>query len=85
MLEAVRGWQALDPDATQEEETKEGEEANAAPVVDEKDEDEWTEDNINELKNKDIVNLMLAHEQHVSGKLDDEVHSLRKFVVFAEF
>jgi hypothetical protein len=65
VLEAVRGWDGLNPDAKKEESTESGEQANT-PTPKEPEINEWNESAISSLLKEDLVALLLQHDAHVS-------------------
>jgi protein kinase C substrate 80K-H len=83
VLEAVRGWEGLSKNEpaveSSEGETKpEGEVETSQEEQEE--EEKWPEHKIHTLKDRDAVTLLLEHEQHVSGKVGDEVKSVCKWL-----
>ena len=69
VLEAVRGWDGLNPDAVPVEEATEGSE----PVPEEeKVVDPWDDNTISTLVREDHISLLLQHDSHVSQEESTE-------------
>ncbi|CAG8691223.1 10007_t:CDS:10, partial [Acaulospora colombiana] len=65
VLEAVRGWDSLNPDAKKEEPSESGEQA-STPAPQEPETNEWNESTISSLLKEDIVSLLLQHDAHIA-------------------
>ncbi|KDQ06993.1 hypothetical protein BOTBODRAFT_167442 [Botryobasidium botryosum FD-172 SS1] len=80
VLEAVRGWEALsgEADKDKDKEPAAADDSSAKPAEPPVEEEEWTLDQINEIKNKDVVSLLLEHEKHIgsSGITTEQATSL---------
>ncbi|KAG8832269.1 hypothetical protein FRC17_001628 [Serendipita sp. 399] len=80
VLEAVRGWDGINPESAPA--PAEGENVNEAeqpPVV----EDEWNDATISALLNEDTVSLLLKHEAHITDEEsseDDSVFDIESYV-----
>ena len=77
VLEAVKGWDGLNPEAAAEEgpkEATEAEPATPAPVEKEK----WDQSAIDQLLKEDHVSLLLQHDAHLTeGESSTEGMSIR--------
>lgn len=76
VLEAVRGWDALKPAEKEEIEDADQVEGESNDSDSVPEEPKWTESRINELKRTDPLSILLEHERHINGGVDDEVTKL---------
>lgn len=65
VLEAVRGWEALDPEAREETLSNETETEQKTPNTKEEPR-KWDMNAINALLREDTVSLLLQHDAHIS-------------------
>lgn len=75
VLEAVKGWDALNPEVVVDEKEKESAEAapaTPAPVEEEK----WDESTIEKLLKEDHVSLLLQHDSHLAEE-DSSTEGMR--------
>jgi hypothetical protein len=66
-LEAVRGWDGLNPDAPTEEKAEETTETETKPTTPSPlEEDKWDQAAVDQLLREDLVSLLLQHDAHLA-------------------
>jgi hypothetical protein len=78
VLEAVRGWDGLNPDALVEEKTEGTTETETKPAAPLPEESKWDQSAVDGLLKEDLVSLLLQHDAHLAeGEPSMEGRSIR--------